>query len=139
MHLDVLMTIALWPIGVKLQLPFVGRFCEGRLKAPPLRRDLRTITKSSRKERTQLQTVELGWRAARTGLRTIVAATPGGSAARKSILHALAKGVHARHPCIDGVLYRRLLVGGKSAIEREPCRASLLPLRDVLLLQLIGQ
>ena len=76
MHLHVLMTTALWPIGVKLQLPFVGRFFEGQLNAP-LRWDPRTTTQSSPKERTQLQTVELGWRAARTGLRTIVAATPG--------------------------------------------------------------
>jgi hypothetical protein len=61
MHLHVLMTTALWPIDVKLQLPFVGRFCEGRLKAPL--RDRYAPPSSHRKKETQLQTVKLGWRA----------------------------------------------------------------------------
>ena len=56
-----------------------------------------------------------------------------------SILHALAKRVHASHPRVDGIAHRRLLLGGKGAIKREPRRTSLLSLRDVLLLHLIGK
>ena len=71
MHLYVLMTTALWPIGVKLQLPSVGRFCEGRLKAPL--RDRYAPPSSHRKKETQIQTVELGWKAGRKNRpRTIV-------------------------------------------------------------------
>ena len=56
-----------------------------------------------------------------------------------SILHALAKRVHASHPRVDSVAHRRLLLRGKSGIKREPRRTSLLSLRDVLLLHLIGK
>src|ERR1700730_9397866 len=91
------------------------------------------------KKETRLRTGGVGLESRTERLRTIVGRDARGSAARKSTLHPLAKCVHARHPCIDGILYRCLLVGGKSAIKREPCRASLRPLRNVLLLQLIAE
>jgi hypothetical protein len=49
MQLHVLMTTALSSIAMALQLPFVGRFFEGQLKAP-LRWDLRTITQHREKK-----------------------------------------------------------------------------------------